>query len=149
MPIMTASPVPTPDTLLRLCAGTAPAPWYPSRYAKATGTARDALDEPLNLLRVAGLVRLTDWEPGVGQGYALTDAGRAVLDSPRVLARLRDGDPLLVVRAPSPAARPDARPSAWDRGEAVRNALLSSSRYAPVNTLLIAIQVLVFAAGLS
>jgi membrane associated rhomboid family serine protease len=145
---MTTPDAPTLDLLLRLCSAAAPAPWYPSQYAKATGTDRDALDEPLNRLRLAGLLRLTDWEPGVGQGYAVTDTGRAVLDNPRALARLRAGDVPAATRARAGSAPPD-RPTTWDRGEAVRAALYDATGYAPVNRALIALQLLVFIAGVS
>jgi membrane associated rhomboid family serine protease len=53
--------------------------WYPSRHAAATGASRDALDEPLNQLRAAGLVRIAEWKRGSGQGYVLTPAGESTL----------------------------------------------------------------------
>src|SRR5689334_11179555 len=84
--------VPTLDALLRLCGEAAPAPWHPSSYAKAHGLDRDALDEPLTQLRMAGLLQFTDWEPGTGQGYTPTEAGHAVLASPRRLRLLQAGD---------------------------------------------------------
>ena len=87
---MADSSVHTLESFLRHCAGADPAPWYPSQYARATGADRDSLDEPLGRLRLAGLIRLTDWEQGKGQGYALTEAGRALLANPRALARLRE-----------------------------------------------------------
>ncbi len=74
------------ESILRLCAAKAPDPWYPSGYAKETGTPRDSLDPYLDQLRMAGLVRLTDWVSGHGQGYALTPAGEDVLKNPRQLA---------------------------------------------------------------
>jgi membrane associated rhomboid family serine protease len=131
----------TLDALLRLCAAAAPAPWYPSRYAQETGADRDGLDEPLSRLRLAGLVRLTDWEAGKGQGYALTDAGRAVLDSPRALARLRAGD--VPAAAPTANRRPAGPLTTWERGEAVRAALLAPGS-TPVTWLLIAAQIVAF-----
>src|SRR5438105_660815 len=82
----------TLDSLLRLCADADPAPWYPSLYAKEAGIERDSLDEPLARLRLAGLVRIVDWQPGKGQSYAPTDAGQTILANPRALARLRAGD---------------------------------------------------------
>src|SRR5437879_5194576 len=100
---MTAPVPPSFDEVLRLCASADPGPWYPSRYAGD----RDSLDEPLNLLRLAGLVRLTAWEQGIGQGYELTAAGRAALDNPRAAARLREGR--LPTPRPAPAARRRSR----------------------------------------
>jgi hypothetical protein len=52
-------------------------PWFPSEHAAATGCDRDALDEPLNQLRLAALVRIATWVRGVGQGYVLTPTGQA------------------------------------------------------------------------
>jgi membrane associated rhomboid family serine protease len=138
---------PSADVLLRLCADADPAAWYPSAYAKITGVDRDALDDPLNRLRMAGLLRLTDWQPGVGQGYVLTEAGRSVADSPRALAKLRNG------RYPTAAAEavaddlPRARTLIWERGETVRDALLTSVP-GPVTKGLMAAQILVFVVGL-
>jgi membrane associated rhomboid family serine protease len=130
------------ESILRLCAAAAPNPWYPSAYAKETNTARDDLDPYLDQLRMAGLVHLTDWVPGLGQGYALTPAGEDVLKNPRQLARLLAGKwSLRVVRDDRP--QPRSAPSPWERGEAVREALMHPS--APVVTFaLVAINVVIF-----
>jgi membrane associated rhomboid family serine protease len=111
------------ESILRLCAAAAPQPWYPSAYAKETNTTRDTLDPHLDQLRMVGLIRLTDWMPGLGQGYALTPTGEDILKSPRQLGRLAAG------KWSPPAERNDkrletTRSSPWERGEAVRNALL-------------------------
>jgi len=45
------------------------------------GGDRDALDAPLNQLRLAGLVRVAEWERGLGQGYVLTPQGEIALAS--------------------------------------------------------------------
>jgi rhomboid protease GluP len=130
------------ESILRLCAAKAPDPWYPSAYAKETGTPRDSLDPYLDQLRMAGLVRLTDWVAGHGQGYALTPAGEDVLKNPRQLARLAAG------KWSPPAVRSDDRrtttgPSPWERGEAVREALLYPVQ--PVVTfILVSISVCIF-----
>ncbi|HEV2949067.1 MAG TPA: rhomboid family intramembrane serine protease [Gemmataceae bacterium] len=130
------------ESILRLCAAAAPEPWYPSAYAKETNTPRDTLDPYLDQLRMAGLVHLTDWVPGHGQGYALTPAGEDVLKDPRQLARLLAGKwSLRVVRDDRPQAR--AAPSPWERGEAVREALMYPVQ--PVVTFtLIAVNVIIF-----
>lgn len=68
---------PTPAAVLRWVAAAGGHPWFPSQYAAAEGIDRDALDEPLARLRLAGLVRVVTWVRGVGQGYELTPAGQA------------------------------------------------------------------------
>ena len=131
---MAESAIPSPETILRLCAAAGPEPWYPSEYARDNGVDRDKLEEPLAELRMANLIELTEWVKGKGQGYVLTPGGRSVLASPALLARLQKGVKA-VNRPPArdeagapPASRPRpgrrAAISTWDRGEAARNALL-------------------------
>ena len=67
---------PTPADVLRWIAAAKGEPWFPSRHAAETGTDRDSLDEPLNVLRLAELVRVETWVRGSGQGYVLTPEGR-------------------------------------------------------------------------
>src|SRR5262245_52580002 len=118
---------PVRETLLRQCLAADPRPWYPKEYAEATGADRESLYAPLNDLRLANLVQLTEWVQGKGQGYVITPLGKEVLNDPRVLAHLRDGKPLTPVAAPAP--EPNERPTGstrWERGEAAREAF-----YAP------------------
>ena len=82
------------EIILQQCASAAPDPWYPRTYAEITGVSRDSLDAPLEKLRLGGLVRLTEWVQGKGQGYALTPEGVHALRDPRSLDRVRDGKPL-------------------------------------------------------
>jgi rhomboid protease GluP len=135
--------LPTHEALLRLCAAAAPAPWYPKVYAQTSGVPRDSLDAPLNELRVSGLVRLTEWVKGVGQGYALTELGEQVLRNPVLLAQLRSGGaPPTPVQAgaPAPAEEPPAagEPTTYERGEKARAALYEPEppRVMPVLLLL-------------
>ncbi|HLJ94923.1 MAG TPA: rhomboid family intramembrane serine protease [Gemmataceae bacterium] len=116
------------EIILRQCAEAAPNPWYPSAYARAQGIARDDLDPHLDQLRMAGLIHLTDWVQGHGQGYALTPEGEAVLHSPRDLAKLRAGK-LDQLRKPSPEfSRPsDPGTASLERGEEIRAAFLYPS----------------------
>jgi rhomboid protease GluP len=146
---MPDSVLPTHEALLRLCAAAAPKPWSPRTYAQESGVPRDSLDGPLNDLRLAGLVRLTEWESGAGQGYVLTDFGQDVLKNPVALAQLRAG-----LRAPAPEARladNDEAPSRpltrFERGEVARKALHDPEppRVVPI---LILINVIAFAASL-
>src|SRR5262249_24112305 len=77
--------------LLRLCAAAPPNPWYPKVYARTSGVPRQTLDAPLTDLRLANLVKLTDWERDVGQGYLLTPLGQEVMQNPALLAQLAKG----------------------------------------------------------
>jgi membrane associated rhomboid family serine protease len=136
------------EAILTWCHEAAPNPWYPSVFAQASGIPREALDPYLDELRLGGLVHLTDWVQGRGQGYALTPAGADVLQNPRSLERLRaNGVPRLA--APPPLVRPqgEGAVSSWDAGEKVRAALLNPS--VPVVTACVALaNVFVFLVGL-
>ena len=60
------------EPLLRQILAADPDPWYAKEYALAAGADRETLYAPLNDLRVANLVQLTDWVHGRGQGYLIT-----------------------------------------------------------------------------
>jgi membrane associated rhomboid family serine protease len=141
---MASTDAPSLESLLHLCADSAPRPWRPAVFARTHGVDRDSLDEPLNRLRNAGLIKLTDWEAGVGQGYVLTKSGEAALNDRAALARHLSGKPQTQF---DPAATPRARPDTYARGEAIRSAVFDHHR-APVTRALIAIQIVVFAIGL-
>jgi membrane associated rhomboid family serine protease len=136
------------EAILTWCHEAAPNPWYPSVFAQTSGIPRETLDPYLDELRLGGLVHLTDWVQGRGQGYALTPAGADLLQNPRSLERLRaNGVPRLA--APPPLVRPQGEGAltSWDAGEKVRAALLHPS--APVVTACLALaNVLVFLLGL-
>jgi membrane associated rhomboid family serine protease len=146
---MRPTAAPPLEAILRLCEAAAPQPWYPSAYVRATGTPREQLDPHLDGLRMAGLIRLTDWVPGDGQGYVLTPEGVEALRSPRLLSRLRSGNVPLVVSSSAPAAALEqARHTPWARGEAVREAFLGS--FTPTVTLaLLFANIAVFLVGLA
>ncbi|MFM8271847.1 MAG: rhomboid family intramembrane serine protease [Gemmata sp.] len=95
------------DVLAWVAAATGP--WFPLRFAAERGVARDSLDEPLAELRLAGLVLAAQWVRGVGQGYALTAAGKAVTADPAAVARLRQGLPVAVAAVPAGAALAETR----------------------------------------
>jgi membrane associated rhomboid family serine protease len=137
------------ELILRQCADAAPAPWYPRAFAETAGIPRETLDPFLERLRLRGLVRLTDWVSGNGQGYMLMPEGERVLHSPSLLAQLRAGR--LPAARPEPDEAPGDRgraPSAYERGEAIRDALLGSSRPG-VTYLLLAANILVFVWGMA
>src|SRR2546423_540606 len=93
--------------LLRACFDAAPDPLYPAAFAQEKGIDRAAVDQALDDLRLRGLVRLTEWVQGQGQGYTLTQAGLDLLEDPR---GLRPGMPLPAVRRPAPEPDIDAEP---------------------------------------
>jgi membrane associated rhomboid family serine protease len=136
------------ETILRQCATAAPRPWYPKAFAESTGLARDTLDVALERLRMRGLIELTPWESGPGQGYRLTPDGEQVLRDAGLLDRVREGRvPAARPRPDDETGRRDGRPTPYERGEIIRDALLGRER--PVVTLtLIGINVAVFVAGL-
>src|SRR6516162_6482007 len=118
------STVPPFETILRQCATVAPQPWYPSAYAQSQGISRDQIDPFLDQLRMAGLIHLTDWVQGLGQGYALTAEGERVLQNPRQLARLNRGKIDTRLPLPQEALTNSRLQMPWERGEAVRASLL-------------------------
>jgi membrane associated rhomboid family serine protease len=135
------------EVILRLCAAEAPRPWYPRRYAEETGVSRDSLDPHLERLRLGGLIQLTEWVEGQGQGYLLTPGGRRALQNPRDLDRLRGDKPILPNGAPKPAWRPrEGDPTTYERGELVREALLSPPNPV-IGRAILAVNVLVFLFG--
>ena len=89
------------ELILQLCPPRRRIPWYPSAYAKAAGIDRDSLDPHLDRLRLAGLIRLTDWMPGTGQGYVLTPAGKELVANPRAMGLLRAGNLRFEVKPPT------------------------------------------------
>ncbi len=130
------------ESVLHLCAQAAPDPWYPSVYAKESGNARESLDPYLDQLRMGGLIHLTDWVQGRGQGYALTPAGEKVVQNPRLMARLLAGK--FVAAQPEAAEDRSRVPTPFDRGEAARAAFLYPSQ--PIVTyILVAINIAIFA----
>lgn len=76
---------PAPEAVLGWIARSGGKPWFPSQHAAATSMDRDTLDDPLNHLRLAGLIRVAAWERGVGQGYVLTPDGEIALATGRMI----------------------------------------------------------------
>src|SRR4051794_1653471 len=117
--------VPVADDLLlkvlRAIAASAPEPLYPGKLAAVSGLERAALDQGLDQLRLRGLVQLTDWVQGKGQGYALTAEGALILTDPALLNRPRQA-------APAKEHSPEREINPWSRGEEVRDALLNPVR---------------------
>ncbi|MCI0642199.1 MAG: rhomboid family intramembrane serine protease [Gemmataceae bacterium] len=139
-------PEPTPDLLLEIlkaCAAAEPQPLYPAAFAAESGLEREFLDESLDSLRLKGLVRLTDWAAGKGQGYALTPAGATMLDDPNLLRRGRLPQP--ASEAPDTSVAPLS--SHWERGEAIRLSLLEPKPPYVTYTLL-GINLVMFFGGL-
>jgi len=132
------------ETILRQCLAADPSPWYAKEYAEATATDRERLYSPLNDLRLAQLVQLTEWVQGKGQGYVITPLGKEVLNDPASLARLRDGKSLRPSAATSEEpTHPAGGSTRFERGEAARRAFYEP--FAPrVIPTLIVVNVLAF-----
>jgi len=108
--------------ILRRCAAAAPLPWYPAVFVRETSSDRATLDEQLDQLRLGGLVQLTDWMAGTGQGYRLTPEGERALTDAHDLQLLQESKLPAAAPPPRPAAAPSGL-TTFDRGEQVRNAL--------------------------
>jgi membrane associated rhomboid family serine protease len=122
------------ELILRQCAASAPQPWYPSDFARHTGTPRDSLDPHLERLRMGGFVQLTEWTEGHGQGYILTPAGRELLERPKLMERAREG--YLPDRAPGEEpSGPPVMHMPEIEGDALRAALFSDAN--PIVTRLL------------
>ena len=135
------------ETILRQCEAAGPNPWYPKLYAEQAGADREALYGPLNDLRLANLVELTEWVAGKGQGYLITPLGREVLADPLFLAQLRAGKSAAAAAAP---AAPEPAPTGqtrFERGETARSAFFLPGR-ARVAPVLLIVNLLVFVASL-
>jgi membrane associated rhomboid family serine protease len=123
--------------LLQACAELTPQPLYPARFAKETNLDRDKLELALDELRKRGLLKFTDWVKGLGQGYALTDAGQQAHQTKRLLWS-----------AASEADKPKASAavSTYERGETVRAVFLEpATPY--VSRILLAMNLLYFGYG--
>jgi membrane associated rhomboid family serine protease/DNA-binding PadR family transcriptional regulator len=133
------------ETVLRQCAARTPEPWYPRTFAEAAGVDRGALDAALERLRMRGLVQLTEWQPGNGQGYRLTAEGERVLHNAGLLTRVRSGSvPEARPRDEGVPRRGNRAATPYERGEVVREALINDTQPPVVTFLLIGINVAVF-----
>lgn len=143
---------PSHEALLQLCAAAAPNPWYPKEYARVSGAPRESLDSPLNDLRVAGLVKLTEWTKDLGQGYVLTEIGEQTLRNPVYLAQIKAGlqAPLLTPPAEETEETEGepAAPTTYERGEAARSALFEPQP-PRVTPLLLLINLIAFGVSLA
>jgi membrane associated rhomboid family serine protease len=135
------------EMILRDCGAAGSQPWYPADYTRNTGVDRNRVDACLDELRLGGLVQLTEWVQGKGQGYTLTTTGRRILDQPRLLNQVRHGVPPQQSR-PVDTESPMARePADWDRGKALAG-VLQTTRPALVTRMLIVVNVVNFVIGL-
>ena len=120
-----------------LASRSADKPLYAVEYAREHGLDRAALDRVLDELRLKGLLRLTEWVQGRGQGYTLTDAGVALVKRP---GGLRPGS--VIPAAPAAADAPDS-----EAAEPPRTPLIKPGRPV-VSYALIGINIAVFIAGM-
>lgn len=119
---------------------------YPPEFARQTGLDRSQLERALDQLRLSGLIELSMWESGRGQGVQLTDAGVQVVTSPRLLARLARGELPAPGQVRGRMASPHSDGSTYGRGESIRSTFLEP--FEPRLTIaLIVINVIIFAIG--
>lgn len=134
------------DQVLALIGKSEPQPWYAVEFVRLTDVDRPSLERALDALRMARLIELTPWESGRGQGLALTSNGRKILHSPKLMFRLARGElPKNDVAGPEPPRGLQVG-TTFARGEAIRDALLTSIT-PRVTQVLLAINVIVFAVG--
>ncbi|HEY7312154.1 MAG TPA: rhomboid family intramembrane serine protease [Gemmataceae bacterium] len=118
------------ESILRLCAASAPEPWYPRLYAKQSGVNAQALGLCLEELWLSGLIEKSPGNDETGPAISLTREGERVLLDPEALGRLRAGEAL----------------SPNDRAGLIRQALSGGLRPL-VTVLLVLLNVVVFAVG--
>jgi membrane associated rhomboid family serine protease len=143
---MSEAAMPPLELILRQCAAAAPQPWYPKDYAQQSGVARDSLDPPLDRLRLGGFVELTEWTQDHGQGYVLTRFGKDLLEHPRAMERVRQGDlPELRIAEPERVMQPEVE----IEGEGLRAVIGSPRPFNPWMTkTILCINIAVFGYGL-
>src|SRR5687767_9944263 len=124
-------------SLLKACAEREPEPLYPVRYAIDHNIDRDQLDLALDELHRRGLVKLTDWVKGSGQGRALTDAGKTAL---------ANGEPAPAPAPSEPTSSVNPTHSVYERGELVREVLMHPTPPL-VSRILLTINVIIFIGG--
>jgi membrane associated rhomboid family serine protease len=96
-----------PFELLLACRAT-DKPLYAAEYAKEHGLDRAVLDRALDELRHKGLLRLTEWVQGRGQGYILTEAGLGLMTRP---GNFRSGSPIPTAPTVNAPEEADQEPS--------------------------------------
>ncbi|MCZ2343456.1 MAG: rhomboid family intramembrane serine protease, partial [Bacteroidales bacterium] len=146
---------PTPHDVLKWCAETHPKIWFPSEYAQDTGMPREQINEPLWILRQAGLVKVVDWVRGKGQGFTLTPAGEVALTEPGLIPTTLPPSATVTHDVPSaipPTSGetipdvPSRTATTFERGEQAREAVYGRRRTL-VTPILIAFNVAWFLLG--
>jgi membrane associated rhomboid family serine protease len=128
------------ESILKLCAESAPVPWYPSSAGRPDGLSDGDLAECLELLHRSGLIAQTVSPRGFGNGYILTSEGDRALREPATLKRLGG-------RAPGRSAPPPhLNERQWEKSQAIRSRLMDPRRPV-VSYTLIALNVLVHVIG--
>jgi len=146
---MSTPTAPLADTILRAIAESSTTPWYPAAFAEATATVRDSLNSPLSDLRISGLVELTDWVSGKGQGYRITTDGRDVLKNPSgIIKRIAEGSRLVPIRTSSTETRTIRGTDRWGQGQAVVQAMTQPIE-PKVTRLLVMANLIMYGVGLA
>lgn len=125
--------------VLLACANKAADGFYPRVDGGSIDIDRNQLDAALDRLRLGGFIEIADWDAAKGQGYRVTDAGRAAAVRPELLNR-----PAAAATEPA-FAHPRRSASPWDEAEDIRRSVLTPPR--PIVTpILIGINILVYVA---
>ncbi|WP_020468603.1 rhomboid family intramembrane serine protease [Zavarzinella formosa] len=132
------------ETLLRAIAEQGAEPWLPRLHAEKHSLDLESLYSPLNDLRIANLIQLTEWQQGHGQGYQITELGREVLRDPVFLLQMHKG----LSRSTIPVVEPletvvSSNATPLERGDAAREAIYGF-RSTPIIYVILAVNIVAF-----
>ncbi len=128
------------ETILKLCADSAPVPWYPSASSGPDGLSDEELAEYLDVLHRSGLIAQTVSARGYGRGYILTQDGVRALRDPAALKRLAGRSP---GRAAPPAHLNERQ---WEKSQAIRSRMMDPRRPV-VSYAIIGLNILIYLYG--
>ncbi len=131
------------ELLLKTCQTAHPEAWYPAKAPLQSGPSAEDVDRVLNDLRLHGLVELTDWKIGMGQGYRITPLGIEIADNPLFLKKLREGEVPALPASDEPNTPTPNAPNYFQQGEEARKGFYFP-RMGPIVPLLIIANVLMF-----
>lgn len=137
-------PPPAPElseTILQTCLRLFPEAWYPHKNPLSPEIPTEEVDRTLNDLRMLGLINLTDWKAGVGQGYQITPLGIEIAQNPLFLKRLREESTLSLPHSDEPTSDPAT--NSFEQGERAREGLFNT-RTGPIVLLLLIANIVMY-----